>query len=318
MSKNKFFALVCIAIILIIFSSCKNSKNSNSSTTNNVDSILNVVSYSSFADDWGAGKKIIEIFEKDTGIKVNLIDAGAGAELVSYVENNYNKKNIDVVVGISDDFVNGNIKKYVDDIEEFDYSYYAFLKAKNSNIRPPRSLDDLLRKEYNKQFILIDPRTSAVGLGLLYWTYSVFGEEESNEWWKLAEENALTVASSWTEAYGLFTNGEAPIVLSYYTSPWYDMYNGDEPYAETLEFEDGHIKCSEYMGIVKNTERKSNAKKFIEYMLNDSSQELLSSINVMYPKVNPERVLIKEPTNVVKKTSIGSEAIIDSWTKEVL
>lgn len=302
--------ILFLSIVLLFSVSCNNKKNDGEALT--------LASYSSFLDEWGAGSEIISAFEAENGIKVNMINAGTGAELVTYIKDNYEKKNVDVVVGISDDFIDDNLDDYVENLEAFDYSYYAFLIAKNSKITPPKTLFDLLKPEYNKQFILIDPRTSSVGLGLLYWTYSVLGKDDAIEWWKGALDNALTVASSWSEGYGLFTNGEAPIVISYYTSPWYDMYNGDEPYAETLEFEDGHIKCSEYMGVLKNAPNKTNAEKFIEFMKSEKSQEALSAANVMYPVVNPSFVRINEPKNVVTKIDMSLSDILDSWSREVL
>lgn len=307
----KKFVIILTSLALLLASvSCKSKKTE--------ENVVTIVSYSSFADDWGAGPKIIENFEKDTGIKVNLINAGGGAEVVTYIQNNYNNKNIDAVVGISDDYIDSGVKNYIDDAKVYDYSYYAFLKARNSDITPPKSLNDLLKPEYKKQFILIDPRTSSVGLGLLYWTYSALGKEKANEWWKVALENALTVASSWSEGYGLFTNGEAPIVISYFTSPWYDIHNGDDPYAETLEFTDGHIKCTQYMGVLKNAPNKSNAEKFIAYMLNEKSQEALAVADVMYPVNNPSFVSIEEPRNVVAKDKTPLSEILDSWTRVVL
>ena len=43
------------------------------------------------------------------------------------------------------------------------------------------------------------------------------------EAWAKLKNRVLTVTPGWSEAYGLFTKGEAPMVLSYTTSPAYHM-----------------------------------------------------------------------------------------------
>ena len=51
---------------------------------------------------------------------------------------------------------------------------------------------------------------------------SVYGDKAPEAWAKL-KDRVLTVTPGWSEAYGLFTKGEAPMVLSYTTSPAYHM-----------------------------------------------------------------------------------------------
>lgn len=282
---------------------------------------LNIASYSSFADSWGAGPRIAEHFTEHEGIEVNLINAGSSSELVSYIKSNYDKGTLDVVVGLTDDYLDDEMRSRLTIIRAFDYSYYAFLIANNSTIKAPSSLSDLLKDEYKKQFILIDPRTSVVGLGLLYWTKTVY-PDTWKDWWKKAVDNALTVASSWSEAYGLFLNGEAPLVLSYTTSPLYDLEMGEKPFARSLDFTDGHIRADEYMAIVNNTEKLNSSRKFLRFMLSEEAQSRLSRTNVMYPGVKdayPRAFELQaEPSKILKKDTTPSALLLDEWVEAVL
>lgn len=285
------------------------------------DQTLNIIAYSSFADEYGAGEHVVYDFEDTEGIEVNLINGGSSSEMISYIKSNYDKNKVDVVVGLGDEYINTDIKNYLTTIRPFDYSYYAFLIASDSDITPPSSLNDLLKDEYKKKFILIDPRTSVVGAGLLYWTASAY-PDTWKDWWKKASENALTMASSWSEAYGLFLNGEAPLVLSYTTSPLYDLLETGESYAKALDFSEGHIKTSEYMAIVNNTKKELTARKFLRFMLSDHIQEVLSTTNVMYPiskdSYKEPFELQKEPSKVIERVDIPLETLLDEWTKVVL
>ena len=63
-----------------------------------------------------------------------------------------------------------------------------------------------------------DPRTSTPGQGLMLWMKSVYGDEAPTAWAHLAKKT-VTVTKGWSEAYGMFLDGEADMVLSYTTSP---------------------------------------------------------------------------------------------------
>ena len=66
--------------------------------------VLTVYAYDSFASDWGPAGTLIPKFEEETGIKVNLISAGDGVEMISRVELEGEDTRADVILGITDDF----------------------------------------------------------------------------------------------------------------------------------------------------------------------------------------------------------------------
>ena len=71
------------------------------------------------------------------------------------------------------------------------------------------------------------------------WMKAVYGEEADRAWERLSGR-VLTVTKGWSEAYGLFLDGEAPMVLSYTTSPAYhQVIEGTDRYkAVIVEGED--------------------------------------------------------------------------------
>src|SRR3546814_4704416 len=68
---------------------------------------------------------------------------------------------------------------------------------------------------------------STPGLGLLLWVRAVYGDDAPEAWARLARKT-VTTTKGWSEAYGLFLEGEAPMVLSYSTSTAYHMIAEDE------------------------------------------------------------------------------------------
>ena len=47
--------------------------------------------------------------------------------------------------------------------------------------------------------------------------------DKATDIWKGLSDNIVTVTPGWSEAYGLFTDGEVDMVLSFTTSPAYHL-----------------------------------------------------------------------------------------------
>ncbi|MCR5760496.1 MAG: thiamine ABC transporter substrate-binding protein [Sphaerochaetaceae bacterium] len=302
---------------------------------------ITVYAYDSFTSDWGPGADLVAAFEEETGAKVNLIGYDGAVEMLAQVNFEGENCEADVVLGISDDMecdkdifykwepkCSATLKGYREDnpLIPFDYGFFAFIFNSRANMVRPQSLKDLTSEAYKDQVILIDPRTSSVGRGLLMWTISVFGEEEAMTWWSEVSDNALTIASSWSNAYGLFTEGEAPLVLSYTTSPIYHVMYEDNRDFVALEFSEGHYMTTEYMGILKTSDNKDLAKQFCEFILTEG-QSRIATDNTMFP-ANTETELPEAfdyalmPSLIVNEnveTDVSAlDTYIDLWTKAVV
>ncbi len=246
----------------------------------------------------------------------------------------------DVVLGITDDMAERAYDLFIPyepealkDIPEelqfdpehrlnpFDYGSFAFVYDTEANIRKPESLMELTNEEYKGKVILIDPRTSSVGMGLLLWTYNEFGDGYLS-WWEKMKDNALTIASGWSSAYGLFTEGEAPIVLSYTTSPVYHVMNDNTTRYQAIIFPEGHEATIEGVGILKSSKHQEEAKEFIDYILTVPQLEIAIA-NSMYP-VNSSVELPEafdyapKPATMYKSGQVGEEKtsqLLSAWTE---
>lgn len=331
---KKAFAL--FVVLLSIFSLSANGTQENAESKEK----LVVYAYDSFCSDWGPGAEVIPAFIAETGIEVEMVSAGDAVEMLNKIILEGDKCRADVVLGITDDIADKLysylesydsplLEKIDDELEfdpenrllPFDYGTFAFVYDSESNVRRPTSLSDLTSEEYQDKVILIDPRTSSVGMGLLMWSYNEFGDEYLS-WWEKMEERALTIASGWSAAYGLFTEGEAPIVLSYTTSPVYHVMNEDTTRYEALIFEDGHQVTIEGIGILSSSKMKDEAKIFVDYILSEAQSDI-AVLNSMYP-TNSETVLpdafdyAPKPAKMYKSGSLDSEAsknLLDAWAK---
>ena len=325
MKKKSFIFFVFLFVICLL--SCKSKD----------DGTLTVYAYDSFCGSWGAGNEIVKEFERETSIKVNLVGCGSAVQMYSRLLLE-GRTDADVMIGFSDSMnvdtsyfygwepeCYDNLIEYDEDgLIPFDYGYYSFLLNENcvsDNI--PLCLDDLLKPEFEKKFILIDPRTSSVGLGLLQWTVCSMGEERAMQWWKTACRNALTVCDSWSSAYGLFLEGEAPLVISYTTGPVYHILNNDGNSVRALEFSDGHIRTTEYLAITESSDKKEEAKRFCEFVLT-KAQNRIATVNTMFP-ANNSTILPDAFSSALKPKEIKKEGFsekqkyyLEKWEETVL
>ncbi len=76
----------------------------------------------------------------------------------------------------------------------------------------------------------------------------------------------LTVTPDWDQAYALFTKGEAPMVLSYTTSPAYHMLEEKTDRYQAAKFSDGQYIEIEVAGMTRKGAQNPLAKQFLSFM----------------------------------------------------
>jgi len=187
---------------------------------------------------------------------------------------------------------------------------------------PPKSLDELVNGDPAQKIVLEDPRSSTPGLGFLLWMKAVYGEGAAEQWKKL-QPRILTITPGWSEAYGLFTKGEAPMVLSYTTSPAYHMVAENTPRYQAAAFSEGHYLQIEVAGLIEASPEKALAQKFLGFMMTPAFQDIIPTTNWMLPAgatdtalpeafgklVAPGKTLLFSPDEVFK----NRRDWVDEW-----
>jgi thiamine transport system substrate-binding protein len=264
---------------------------------------LTVWTYDSFVSEWGPAPQLAKLFETQTGTKVEFVSKGDGGALLASVLSAGKKLDADLVIGLDDNQLQRALdSKLFAKVEPaqiselkpeliidathrllpFDYGNFAFIWDSQSKIKTPASLEDLVKPEYGKQIILMDPRTSTPGLGFLAWTQAVY-KEAWKDYWKRLAPSVLAMTPGWDTGYGLFTKGEAPLVISYSTSPAYHKsYENSERY-KTLVFAEGHPAQIELAGVVSKSGHRKQAEAFLGFLLSKGAQGILPETQWMYP-----------------------------------
>ena len=299
--KHRFYLFLCICFSLQSLSVfAYGSKEPALSASKK----LTVYTTKSFAADYGPGPKIAELFKANTGTEIEYVICKEGVLNRAVAE--HGKTVADVLVGIDNHLVEKARKagilqayrpknaaeKISNDIvisadwllTPFDYGYFAFMYDTNAKIPRPKTLQDLTKPEYKSTVVILDPRTSTPGLGLIAWTKAAF-KDAYLDFWKAFKPSIFTMSPKWSAGYGLFTAGEAPLALSYTSSlASHILYDKTERF-QPLIFEEGHIIHIEGMGIAADTKNTALARMFIDFMLSDEVQNLLLETQFMFPAV---------------------------------
>ena len=301
--------------------------------------VLTVYTYNSFVSDYGPGPAVKKAFEAECACKLNFVGVEDGVVLLSRLRLEGASSPADVILGIDTNLTaeaaaTGLFAPSGMDLSglqlpiawhdpvfvPYDYGYFAFEYDSTKLKNPPHSLADLIDGGGSDKILIEDPRSSTPGLGLLLWIKQVYGDQAPAVWRKL-KPRILTVSKSWDEAYGLFLKGEAPLVLTYTTSPAYHIIEEKKTQYVAADFPEGQYLQVEVAGITAHAKQPALARKFLAFMTGSKFQDLIPETNWMYPvsKVTgglpsafpslPKKSLMVAPEEV----AAHRKAWIDEW-----
>ncbi|MBL0613463.1 thiamine ABC transporter substrate binding subunit [Aeromonas veronii] len=300
---------------------------------------LTVYTYSSFTAEWGPGPKIKQAFEKECGCTLNLVPLEDGVAILNRLRLEGNHSKADLVLGLDDALISEAKQSGLfvthpaklesikvpggwqdDTFVPYDYGYFAFVYDKDKLKQPPKSLKELVERP-DLKVIYQDPRTSTPGQGLMLWMKSVYGDKAPAAWAELAKKT-VTVTKGWSEAYGMFLDGEADMVLSYTTSPAYHLIAESKPQYQAAAFEEGHYRQVEVAAKLKSAKQKKLADQFLQFMVSPAFQQEIPTGNWMYPVIDtPLPKGFEQMITVAKPLAFSSDEVAANrkgWIREWL
>jgi thiamine transport system substrate-binding protein len=304
--------------------------------------ILTVYTYNSFTSEWGPGPTLAKDFEAQCGCDLKWVSLEDGAALLARLKLEGKSTKADVVLGLDTNLTaearaTGLIAPHGLDLSSlslpiawndadfvpYDWGYFAFVYDSQKLSDPPASLAELTDGKDSPKIVIEDPRTSTPGLGLVMWLRMVYGDKAKEAWAGL-KPKILTVTKGWSEAYGLFTQGEAPMVLSYTTSPAYhEIVDKTERY-KALVFPEGNYMQIEVAARIDGSPHADLAKAFLQYLVTPAAQKVIPTTNYMYPvrdigsDLPPQFVALPKPTKTLLLSAEDAAKNRDLWIKEWL
>lgn len=330
--KVNHILIGALAASAIMFGSCSKQKTDDARLSKVV-----VYAYDSFVSEWGAGPEIEARFEAATGYDLELVNCGEGMQVLTRAIFEKDAPQADVIIGVDNNAVQRAIAERIcsaykpKDAERlipatlwktldkewtftpYDWSHFAMIYDTQSTVPAPEHLQDLTDSVYTKKIILLDPRTSTPGRGFVAWTVATFGDSYE-DFWRALKPNILLMAPGWSSGYGMFTKGEAPLVISYTTSPAYHVeYDNTDRY-QVLLFDEGHIMQIEGAGVVRGAPNEKGAKAFMDFLISAEAQATLPLTQWMYPAnaTVPLPESYQKAAPIATKTVTADEAAVDA------
>ena len=264
--------------------------------------VLTIYTYDSFASEWGPGPAVEKAFEAGCNCDLQFVALDSSIGILGRVQLEGSSSKADIVLGLDTNLMAtardtglfaahgttlaGRTALPVDFSDDtfvpFDWGHFAFVYNSETMSDVPSSMQALVDAPDDLRVVIQDPRTSTPGLGLLLWVKSVYGDKAPEAWAKLSPK-IVTVTKGWWDAYSMFLEGEADMVLSYSTSPAYHIVvDGTDKY-RAAAFEEGHYMQVEVAAMLKSAPQPELAANFMDFILNDEFQSVIPTTNWMYP-----------------------------------
>lgn len=287
--KMKSLTLSLLLVTGLIFSGCSQD---NSKKAENTLTIYTARSES-------LNNAVIPNFEKDTGIKVDIVVAGTG-ELVKRVESEINNPMGDILWAADETMLSSKkdlFEKYVSPEDEHmipafrnktGYFSPAFADPTvfivNKNIIGDIKIEgfaDLLNPELKGKISFGDPAASSSAFqSLAAMLYAMGnGDPMSDQAWDFVEKFIANldgkIAGSSGQVHKGVADGEYPVGLTW-EDPVVQYINNGAPVNVVFPIE-GAIFPGESVQIIKGAKNLENAQKFIDYVLSEKIQTLVGS-----------------------------------------
>lgn len=212
----------------------------------------------------------------------------------------------------------------------YDISYFD-----DHGLQPPQDLDDLLNPQYRDLLVVENPATSSPGLAFLLATIGHYGDPGYLKYWEDLRENDVLVVNDWEIAYYQEfsrSGGEHPIVVSYGSSPPFEVIYAETPIEEpptaAVVGDGACFRQIEFVGILKGTQNRDLAEKWIDFMLSPVFQEDIPLQMFVFPVNDKARLdetfnkylAVPENPAFVSPEDIAAnrETWINEWTEVVL
>ena len=311
-------------------------------------------------DSFAASESVIDSFEKKHNAQLQFLEVGDTGTAVNKAILSKGNPLADVFYGVDNTFLSraldeGIFEPYqsplldeIDPVFVLDKSFQALpvnfgdvclnyqkIYFEERELPPPDSLEDLIDPVYQDLLTVQNPATSSPGLAFLMTTIRYFGEDGYLDYWNALVHNKVNIVNDWETAYyAAFSQagGTDPIVVSYGSSPPFEVLFSEEPLEDAptaaVTSPGTCFRQIEFVGILKGTENRDLAEKWVDYMLSPAFQEDIPLNMYVFP-VNQNAVLedtfqkyldIPEITADISPSEISEkrEKWISDWTETIL
>jgi len=219
---------------------------------------------------------------------------------------------------------------------------YVSLVYDGTTTEAPETFDGLLDEEHAGALIAQNPGGSSTGRAFLLHTISRFGDggvasdgdgetvagEDGDadydylDYWADLQANDVRVLGSWDDAYTAWSEGEAPVVVSYSTDQVFADMEGADLEEHRIRFlNDQAYANPEGMAVFADADEPQLARQFMSFMLEPDVQGEIAQRNVAFPATGTAELpsdyaeLAQEPADPVTFSYDELQGSVDAWVE---
>ena len=200
---------------------------------------------------------------------------------------------------------------------------YISLVYDSTQMTAPETFEGLLAEDVRGDLIAQNPGSSATGRAFLLHTIKQYGPDEYLDYWADLQANDVQVLGSWSDAYGAWSSGEAPMVVSYSTDQVFaDGQDANLEKHQIRFLNDQGYANPEGMARFADSNQTEAARKFMEFVLRPEIQGEIAVKNVQFPATSNAEVpsdyakLAKEPPEPVTFTYEELKGQVSGWVED--
>jgi thiamine transport system substrate-binding protein len=321
---------------------------------------VTLITHDSFPTEGTALNDALDQFSGATGIEVEILRAGDAGTMVTKAVLTAGNPEGDVLYGVD----NTNLSRAVDG-EVFEPYVAAGIEAipadlvalapggevtpidfgdvcvnydiewfDDHGLTPPTDLRSLADPAYADLLVVQNPASSSPGLAFLLATIAAFGEDGWVAFWEDLVANGVEVVDDWNGAYyERFSGtggGDRPLVVSYGSSPPFEVIYADPPVDEptTGALAATCFRQVEFAGVLAGTDSPDEARRLVDFLISDEFQATIALDLFVFPandrvalppeiaefSVIPDDPLSLDPAAIADHR----EDWIETWTDTVL
>ncbi|ELZ40672.1 ABC transporter substrate-binding protein [Halorubrum saccharovorum DSM 1137] len=214
---------------------------------------------------------------------------------------------------------------------------YVSLVYDGTATEAPETFDGLLDDEHAGALIAQNPGASSTGRSFLLHTVHRFGDGPDGaveggdgdpdydylDYWAELQENDVRVLGSWDDAYAAWSEGEAPMVVSYSTDQVFADMEGQDLEKHQIRFlNDQAYANPEGMAVFADAAEPELAREFMSFMLEPDVQGVIAERNVAFPATDTAELpedyaeLAQEPSEPVTFTYDELQGSVSEWVED--
>ena len=243
-------------------------------------------------DSFAMSNELIRKFESESGFKLKLVKAGDAGAMTNKLILTKDQPIGDAVFGIDNTLIglakeNGILSgewqpiDFGDVCMNYDIDWFS-----KRGVAAPTDIAQLTNPVYKKLTVVENPATSSTGMAFLTTTVAKFGNPGYLNYWNRLKANGVKVDAGWEDSYftdfsGSSGHGAYPIVLSYSSSPAYEVRDNGK--SQTASILNDCFRQTEYAGVLAGAQNSRGARALVEFMVSGEFQKALPEAMYVYP-----------------------------------